>query len=128
MVSEDRLVVCQPDMEQMFSVYRLPDIDYLYSFGRKGQGPDEFATIYFKRIVPTDEGFKLCCNDRRIYHVSLDDGSVQVWRWDGAPVASYWLDHRISSFALSERTGKIYAVSTDEGAADQIFVYDLPYY
>lgn len=279
MVSEDRLVVCQPDMEQMFSVYRLPDIDYLYSFGRKGQGPNEFATIYFKRIVPTDEGFKLCCNDRRIYHVSLDDGSVlnkekivsdydlfngfavindslccftdmrgkdtpflmynsvskttkaigeyprwisgnsykknlmkkvidsngyvvakddgsvwaffygyfdcfeiydndgmlqktigtgrspyeesgkrrvcypyvpqtvgeyiycirsrenqsaadrlQVWRWDGTPVASYWLDRRISSFALSERTGKIYAVSTDEGAADQIFVYDLPYY
>lgn len=76
MVSEDRLVVCQPDMEQMFSVYRLPDIDYLYSFGKKGQGPDEFATIYFKRIVPTDEGFKLYCNDRRIYHVSLDDGSV----------------------------------------------------
>ena len=247
MVSEDRLVVCQPDMEQMFSVYRLPDIDYLYSFGRKGQGPDEFATIYFKRIVPTDEGFKLCCNDRRIYRVSLDDGSIlnkekivsdydlfngfavindslccftdmrgkdtpflmynsgyvvakddgsvwaffygyfdcfeiygndgvlqktictgrspyeksgkrrvcypyvpqtvgeyiycirsrenlsaadqlQVWRWDGTPVVSYWLDRRISSFALSERTGKIYAVSTDEGAADQIFVYDLPYY
>lgn len=37
MVSEDRLVVCQPDMEQMFSVYRLPDIDYLYSFGKKGK-------------------------------------------------------------------------------------------
>lgn len=280
-VSGDLLVVCQPDMEQMFAVYRLPDVDYLYSFGRKGQGPSEFSTIYFKSIVPTECGFKVCCNDRRIYHVSLTDGSIlekeriesdhelfngfcaindslycftdmrgedtpflmynssrkttvavgeyprwisgssyekapikkvidgngyivakddgttwaffygyfdcfkiyagdgelrktictgqdpneekmtgkrrayypyvpqttneyiycirgrekpsdadrlQVWQWDGMPVASYWLDRRISSFTLSERTGKIYAVSTDEEAADQIFVYDLPYY
>lgn len=49
---------------------------------------------------------------------------LQIWDWDGNPVACYTFDRKLSLMAISEKYGKIYAI--DNQIENQIFVYDLP--
>lgn len=41
-ISGDKVVILSPKTEDQFFVYRLPGFEYLYSFGPKGEGPDDF--------------------------------------------------------------------------------------
>ena len=38
----DMAVIFDNGKEALFKVYSLPDLSFLYSFGEKGEGPDEF--------------------------------------------------------------------------------------
>ncbi|MCY4778299.1 BF3164 family lipoprotein [Sphingobacterium sp. UT-1RO-CII-1] len=44
-VIDSHLIIYDPSGEDMFHVFKLPKIEFSYSFGSKGQGPDEFANI-----------------------------------------------------------------------------------
>lgn len=285
-ISGDKLIVLQQDMDTLFYVFQLPEVEFLYSFGTKGEAPNEFSNIYNESIIPTKEGFKLYCANNTINEISLKERAIikkehissdydlfngfqaindslycfynmtnpdfqfvlynshtqettafgeypqwtsdeayetnhiskvidclshvvvkedqstlaafygyfdcfrtfdclgnhketyliepssekyilnndinqrtiyfpyppqtindyiyciyrnatstdeqtdllQIWKWDGSPVASYKLEHNISSFCISDEYKKIYAVSTKECNEDKIFIYDLPYY
>lgn len=41
-VTDDKMVINTPKSENVFYVYGLTDFNFLYSFGQKGEGPDEF--------------------------------------------------------------------------------------
>jgi hypothetical protein len=49
---------------------------------------------------------------------------LQVWDWDGRPVACYKLDKDISLMAISEKYHKIYALSSF--IDNELYLYDLP--
>lgn len=42
-ITDDKVVILSPKTEDQFFVYRLPEFEYLYSFGPKGEGPDDFG-------------------------------------------------------------------------------------
>lgn len=54
----NKVVVYERKDESMFSVFALPDFNYLYSFGEKGHGPNELLTIDNSFAV-SDDGFRL---------------------------------------------------------------------
>lgn len=41
----DKAVIFDNGKEALFKVYSLPDLTFLYSFGKLGEGPDEFRTV-----------------------------------------------------------------------------------
>ena len=54
---------------------------------------------------------------------------LQVWDWNGSPIATYSLNENLSLFTISEEYRKIYAVSTsEENNENKIFTYDLPFF
>lgn len=40
----DKAVISSPRTDSLFYVYRLPDFEYLYAFGRKGEGPYDYRS------------------------------------------------------------------------------------
>ena len=52
------------------------------------------------------------------------NSSISVWDWNGNPIAKYTLDQPISSFDISEKYNKIFAVSTIR--QNVIYEYVLP--
>lgn len=50
--------------------------------------------------------------------------TISIWNWNGNPIAKYQLDRPICSFAISEKTQKIYAVSSM--VKNEIFEFNLP--
>lgn len=56
-IAHDTLIVYEQRKDTLFSFWKLPDCQYLFSAGTKGQGPDEFLMLD-KVFVETDNGFK----------------------------------------------------------------------
>ena len=46
--SEDKAVLLSQKTDSAFFVYRLPTFEYLYSFGAKGEGPDDFSFPFLR--------------------------------------------------------------------------------
>ena len=51
---------------------------------------------------------------------------INIWDWDGNPVASYTLDQPIISFTVDEKRQKLYAITFHR--MNEIYEYDLPDY
>lgn len=74
--------------------------------------------------VTDDHIYILCENSKpgasgRDYRCEL-----QVWTWEGKPVACFEFDRKISLMAISRKFNKIYAL--DAQIEDEMYVYDLP--
>lgn len=52
-------MVFQSKKDSLFDVFALPNCNYLFSTGRKGQGPDEFIFPIGKTIQTNDSGFTI---------------------------------------------------------------------
>lgn len=52
-IAEGRVIVNSPKSGEIFHVYSAPDFRYMYSFGKKGQGPGEF---FSPNIYPSPDG------------------------------------------------------------------------
>ena len=48
---------------------------------------------------------------------------LQIWSWEGVPIAHYILDQSVDTFVVSEKYKKIYAISTDRD--NVIYTYEL---
>jgi hypothetical protein len=72
--------------------------------------------IYVLSINSTKENFEKNIQD---FHPKL-----QVWDWDGNPIAQFVLDKPIVSFSVSEKFNKIYGVSPV--GMNQIYEFDMP--
>lgn len=53
----DTLIAYGPRNDTIFSFWKLPDCQYLFSAGKKGQGPEDFLMLD-KNFVDTQNGFK----------------------------------------------------------------------
>jgi len=52
-VKDTHLLISDVEEDEIFKIFRLPNLDYLYSWGEKGRGPDEFQFVPVT-IVNTD--------------------------------------------------------------------------
>lgn len=66
------------------------------------------------------------CKNREYADDSATETELQVWDWDGNPIAVFTLDQKIRLIAVSEKEKKIYALNSSEGHEDKIYVYDVP--
>lgn len=64
--------------------------------------------------------YVLCAN----LGTGVDCHELQIWNWEGDPVASYKFDRKLSLMVVSPRYSKIYAL--DNQIADELYIYDLP--
>lgn len=64
--------------------------------------------------------YVLCAN----LHTGMDCHELQVWDWDGRPVACFKFDRKLSMMAISPKYGKIYAL--DNQIDNELYIYDLP--
>jgi hypothetical protein len=72
-VDDKYLVISESREEDLFQVYSLPELDYLYSWGRQGRGPDEFMFTPLVEINTADENiilYELGLQQLRIYTVT----------------------------------------------------------
>ena len=53
-----------------------------------------------------------------------NDCEIQVWDWDGNPVANFRIGRYISSMVLSEKYNKIYALN--KFVEDELYIYEIP--
>ena len=58
----------------------------------------------------------LCAN----LQTGVDCHELQVWDWEGRPVARFKFDRKLSMMAVSPKYNKIYALD------NELYVYDLP--
>jgi hypothetical protein len=83
-------------------------------------------TIYYYNYPrASDEYIYVLCKDGKASENSDNETKLQVWDWNGNPVASLILDRKIDFFAVYEKERKIYAVNTDEEHEDKIYVYSI---
>lgn len=64
--------------------------------------------------------YVLCANS----NTGVDQYELQVWDWEGKPVACYQLDRKLSMMTISMKYKKIYAM--DNQIDNELYVYDLP--
>ncbi len=83
-------------------------------------GPEQ-PTYYIGQPYATDKYIYVLCSNK---NTDKDGRSeLQVWDWEGNPVACYTFDRKLSLMAVSEKYDRIYGV--DNLIENQIFVYDL---
>lgn len=59
------------------------------------------------------------------FYAPCSANEIQVWDWDGNPVAQYKLDIEFFAFAVSEKYKKVYLVSAAEKDLGKIYCFDL---
>lgn len=75
---DNKAVVFSQKTDSVFFVYRLPDFEYLYSFGAKGEGPDDFSYPYLRtQNVSTSPFYLDDLNKRRRHIYRIGDREAQ---------------------------------------------------
>lgn len=57
--TEDKLVMYNLQKDSIFDVFSLPECNYLFSSGYKGEGPNDFLDVDRRLFVPGKNGFKV---------------------------------------------------------------------
>jgi hypothetical protein len=83
---------------------------------------------YYNYPRASDKYIYVLCKDRKANENIDNETKLQVWDWDGNPVADLILDKKIDFFVVSEKYQKIYTVNVDEEHEDKIYVYSIPEY
>jgi hypothetical protein len=83
--------------------------------------------VYYKSYpYASNEYIYTLCKNLKYSNNSYNTTELQIWKWDGNPVANYILDKKIDLFTVSEKDRKLYALNKDEGNEDKIYVYSIP--
>ena len=69
----NKLIVFDDVKEELFKVFKIPTLDYCYSFGKKGGGPDEFHLLDKETINVGDDLEILYRN--KLHHYYVTDSS-----------------------------------------------------
>lgn len=78
--------------------------------------------FYVGQPYATDEYIYVLCSNK---NTDKDGRSeLQIWSWEGNPLACYTFDRKLSLMAISEKYGKIYGI--DNQIEDKLYVYNLP--
>jgi hypothetical protein len=78
----------------------------------------EEKQVYYSSHPYADENYIYVLTDE-------EEGKIlEIWDWEGAPVARYLLDRPVNCLAVSPIHNKIYAVCRDR--EDRVYVYSIP--
>jgi hypothetical protein len=81
---------------------------------------------YYGYPFSTDKYIYVCCRNQKFGETQTDNTELQIWNWDGKPVAKYMLDKYIGCFTVDEQQNVLYGANSNEGNEDKIFKYHLP--
>ena len=84
--------------------------------------PSKQPVFYVGQPYATNKIIYVLCSNKNTSKGGRSE--LQLWDWDGNPLACYTFDHKLSLMAISEEYGKIYGI--DNQIEDKIYVYDLP--
>lgn len=125
----NKMTVAKPDGKKFAAFYAY--VRMLRIYDAKGKLLRE---VVMEKATPIEDDKRIVyyssqpyASDKYIYILNTSSPlrkSLEVWSWDGDPVAEYLLDKNISTFAVSEKYKKLYAVDKDK--EDVIYTYDLP--
>ena len=132
--------IAKPDGERFMSFYAF--IKHIRLFSNKGELLKEisvdiepFNTLieddfdkrqisYFAYPQATDKYIYAFCKNTN--EKTRKNTELQVWDWNGNPIAKYQLDKELTYFTISEDFKKIYAVNYEN--EDVIYTYELPFF
>jgi hypothetical protein len=77
-ITGDKLVIIEPEAEQIFSIFNLPDCKYLGGFGVLGRGPEEFNDINPFSAIPSDKGIRIFDFDKGVFEIDITDFPTNV--------------------------------------------------
>ena len=83
-------------------------------------------TFYDSYPFATDNYIYVFCRNMKQGESRKDNTELQIWDWDGQPVAKYILDKYLTCFTVDEKEKNLYGVNNNEGDEDKIFKYYLP--
>lgn len=87
-VSQGKAVVFSRRTDSLFFVYRLPEFKYLYSFGRKGEGPDEFNYPYLRDGYLASDSFSVEDLSKKA-RIRYDLGDTSARKTETVPYHDY---------------------------------------
>lgn len=76
LISEDKLVIIQHKTDSIFYIFDVENLEYQYSFGNYGSGPNEFLQINTDNIIKKKNGFKVYCIDNSILDVDINKRKI----------------------------------------------------
>lgn len=137
----NKLIVAKPDGTKIGSFYRYARRFRIYDSSGKLDHDvqldmlpgDELPNVESeKRYIHPVANY---ATDQYIYTLNLDmmgeeigsrtrNPNIQVFTWEGVPIAQYELDHFISAFTVDEKENKIYGVFAEK--EDCIYVFNIP--
>lgn len=137
----NKLIVTKPDGTKIGSFYRYTRRFRIYNIEGKLEHDIQLNILPRQELPDVDSEKRyihtIACyaTDQYIYTLNLDmtaeevskrarTPNIQVFAWDGTPVARYDLEHFISVFTVDEKGKKIYGAFAE--AEDSIYVFDLP--
>jgi hypothetical protein len=77
-IHEDKLIVFEQLHENMFKVFELPTLKYLYSFGDKGMGPNDFVSVGNDDIITYNSEFVEIYDVGKIKYVKFTDSIAYI--------------------------------------------------
>lgn len=76
-ISDNKLVVLNEKTDTLFQVFSLPDLHYAYSFGIKGEGPEDFNMPAINVVSYEEDGFTLL-DVNKLKHIHVSDEASTV--------------------------------------------------
>lgn len=77
-ICDDYLVILDDTQTDLFKVYKLPELDYLYSWGAQGKGPEEFIRVHGASLRGYKNQLELVDNRQIKIFKILDDRMVMI--------------------------------------------------
>lgn len=77
-IDDKYLLFSDEDQHGAFKIFSIPDITFLYSWGRQGGGPDEFRVIPLSELSARPGGFSLYdIGSQKLKQYSINDTTIQ---------------------------------------------------
>ncbi|MDR2911256.1 MAG: TolB-like 6-bladed beta-propeller domain-containing protein [Bacteroidales bacterium] len=95
-IKNNKIVVFEPLTKDMFKVFNFPSFRYLYSFGDKGGGPNEFVSISNDAIIENDTDFIEIFDVNKLKYVDFSDSSAHITA--AMPISLLHLKNPINRF------------------------------
>jgi len=92
-----------------------------------GWPKEEERYIYYHFPLSTDNYIFIFCLNAQETNPKNVAPELQIWDWNGNPVAVCHLDQWLTCFAVDEKAKTLFGVNNNEGSEGKIFKYSLPF-
>lgn len=79
--------------------------------------------IYYSVVKATDEYIYALCMNEHSDELVNNNPTIEVWDWNGNPIAKLYMKNSIFSFDVTNDNKKLYCI--DRQITDKIFIYEL---
>lgn len=70
-ITGDKLILIEPNAENIFSIFKLPDCQFIGNFGVLGRGPEEFKNINPYSVFASAKGIRIFDHEKGILEVDI---------------------------------------------------------